>query len=240
MRVVTIGFSYCASKTGTRTYERSLQQAGETIGVAIEPIWLAGDETGLDRAALARIDGLVLTGGVDVDPARYDRADLAPLCEVNERRDRIEWELLDAIGARAPRVPILAICRGMQILNAYRGGTLIADLQTGLHHRSPGCDVYERHAVRLEPASTLGKRCGERGDVNSWHHQAVDRLADDFVPIAWAPDGTLEAYELRDINAHPYLLGVQWHPEGMEPTAPLAAAPLQGFLTAISAVNLAL
>ena len=240
MRVVTIGLSYRSTETNIENYQRALRRAGEAIGVEIEPIWLAGDDVELDRDAFARVDGFVFTGGVDVDPTRYGRGDLAPLCEVSDRRDRIEWELLDAIDARAPRIPILAICRGMQLLNVYRGGTLIADLQTNLHHRSPGRDVYEHHDVRLEPASTLGKRCGEDGAVNSWHHQAVDRLADDFAPIAWAPDGTLEAYELRDPGTHPYLLGVQWHPEGMEPTAPLAATVLQGFLTAESAIRLAL
>jgi putative glutamine amidotransferase len=166
-------------------------------------------------SALGRLDGLILTGGGDVDPAGYGAEADPRTSRVQPDRDQAELELLAA--ALAEGLPVLGICRGMQVLNVARSGTLRQHLPDEAGHR-PAPGTFGSHRVRLAPgsrlASVLRPAGGEQGlalDVATAHHQGIDRLGDGLVPVAWAQDGLIEAVELA--GAHPFALGVQWHPE---------------------------
>lgn len=170
-------------------------------------------------AAVHRLDALILSGGGDLDPAGYG-AQLHPeTTRVQPARDRAELDLLAA--ALAVRLPVLAICRGLQILNVSRGGTLRQHLRDGGHRAPPG--TYGTHQVRVAPGSRLAGLLGppdDHGelwlDVPTAHHQAIDRLGAGLVATAWAADGTIEAVELADRDE--FLIAVQWHPEqGTDP-----------------------
>ena len=199
-------------------YPNALRRIGATLGLEVEPIWL--HERRVD------VDGIVFTGGEDVDPARYGREDARDLCEIDATRDAFEWEL----AATTAHLPTLAVCRGAQVMNVYRGGTLIPHLANADDHvRHRGVDG--EHALTLAPGSMLEAMAGDDRRANSAHHQAVDRLADAFRPLAHAPDGTLEAYAFADPGAHPFFLAVQWHPERM-PGRTLGDGPIDAFLRA--------
>lgn len=150
----------------------------------------------------AEFDAVCLAGGPDVDPIRYgqerDGADPPDL-----DRDSLE---LDVVLPRAAGKPVLAICRGMQVLNVYRGGTLLQDIGKG--HRAIGDEVILRPA-QIDPSSRLATITGIDAVVNHRHHQVVDRLGRDLLPTAWS-DGYIEAMEATD---EPWVLAVQWHPE---------------------------
>jgi gamma-glutamyl-gamma-aminobutyrate hydrolase PuuD len=161
------------------------------------------------EAVVARLDGLVLPGGGDLDPARYG-ADPHPSTRgVSHGRDAAELALLDA--ALAGGLPVLGICRGVHLLNVLRGGTLyqnLPDIAGHIGHR-PEPGVYGRQPVRLAPGSHLAEILdGDSALVPCHHHQAVDRLGAGLTATAWAEDGTVEAVELAD---HPFVLAVQWH-----------------------------
>ena len=177
------------------------------------------------NAVVRAIDGLVLSGGADVDPARYgEPADPRTVCDP----DRDGWELAVLDAALRRGLPVLAICRGMQLLNVACGGSLHQHLPdvvgTAEHQPSPGtfgstamrvepssrlARTFGSTAVRVEPASRLAAITGGRA-VSCHHHQAVRRLGDGLVAAAWAHDGTVEAIEH---SGHDFVLGVQWHPE---------------------------
>jgi putative glutamine amidotransferase len=163
---------------------------------------------------LDAVDGLVLCGGDDVDPAAYGDTHDGRSKGVNPDADR--WEVALARRAVERGVPVLGICRGMQVLNVAFGGTLHQDIADpdGVHRpTSPVPDevLAERHEIKIEPGSRLAEIYGtEHRVVNSIHHQAIERLADGFVPVAWAPDGVIEAIEPVDERN---VLAVQWHPE---------------------------
>lgn len=166
-------------------------------------------------AMLDVVDGLVLTGGGDIDPARYGALPHAQVYGVDRDRDACELEVLGA--ALSKRLPILAICRGMQLINVALGGTL--------HQHLPdlvGEDVAHRtvrsaelcsceHVVRLEQGTRLAEICGDLSvRVASTHHQAVAQFGRGVTPCAWAEDGVVEAIALEE---HPEVVAVQWHPE---------------------------
>ena len=191
-------------------YVRALDAAG-LVPLAL-PTMLAPE-----RASAAHqngaVRGLVLTGGEDVEPARYGASPHPKLEETDPARDAAEFALISA--ARARRLPILAICRGMQILNVALGGTLYQDLST----ERPGPITHAgnagRHAIRVGPGSLLERTLGTRAaSVNSRHHQAIRDLAPGLRASAWAEDGLIEAVEPADADA-PWTLAVQWHPEDL-------------------------
>lgn len=173
-----------------------------------EPVLLP---TGAVRAeVVARLDGLIVAGGADVDPARYGRA-AGPHTAV-VRPDRDESELAALSAALERDLPVLAICRGMQLLNVALGGDLvqhIPDLErAGVHDPGPG--RYQPRDVRTEPGSRLAGLLGPTAAVACHHHQALARVAPELTASAWAEDGVVEAVEARDRR---FCLGVQWHPE---------------------------
>lgn len=146
-------------------------------------------------------DGLLLPGGGDVEPWRYGQENAA--CRnLEPERDQREWELLEWFTARER--PILGICRGMQMINVFFGGTLVQDLAG--HDSLRGGDRL--HVVKTAP-SILQEVCGERSVVNSAHHQAVDRLGEGLQAVQWAMDGVVEGIVHRELP----VAAVQWHPE---------------------------
>ena len=162
--------------------------------------------------------GLVLCGGVDVAPERYGetvRPDAQ--VEVFPERDELEWSLLDL--ARERRLPVWAVCRGIQVLNVYLGGSLWQDLPTQLpsdidHYVSTTPDTLAHSVQVLDPGAPIGERLtGELPQVNSRHHQAVKRLAEGLVPVVLSPDGLIEAAVLDRDDW--WVRGVQWHPENL-------------------------
>ncbi|MFB9539573.1 MULTISPECIES: gamma-glutamyl-gamma-aminobutyrate hydrolase family protein [Streptomyces] len=154
---------------------------------------------------VARLDGLVIAGGPDVEPVRYG-AEREPRTGP-PARERDAWELALIDAALTAGVPLLGICRGMQLLNVALGGTLVQHIEG--HAEVVG--VFGGHAVKPVPGSLYGGVVPEETFVPTYHHQAVDRLGKGLVPSAYAADGTIEALELP---THPgWVLGVQWHPE---------------------------
>jgi len=163
-------------------------------------------------AAVSRLDGLILTGGGDIAPGRYGEAPHPRTTRVSEPRDAAELDLLGA--ALDAGLPVLGVCRGMQLLNVARGGTLCQHLPEEAGHASvPG--TYGSHPVQVASGTRLAAILGDGAgglDVPTAHHQAVDALGDGLVATAWAEDGVIEAVELPGAG-DPFVLAVQWHPE---------------------------
>jgi putative glutamine amidotransferase len=168
-------------------------------------------------AAVDRLDGLLLTGGGDIDPARYGAQPHPRTGRVSVPRDAAELELLEA--ATAAGLPVLGVCRGMQLLNVARGGTLCQHLPDGAGH-APAPGAFGSHPVRVAAGTRLGGILGASAvgaGVPTAHHQAIERLGAGLVATAWADDGVIEAVE-PSAAGDPFLLAVQWHPEaGTDP-----------------------
>jgi putative glutamine amidotransferase len=179
-------------------YPRLVQAAGGLAAM------LPPDDPAYAAGVVARLDGLVIAGGPDVDPSRYG-AERDPRCGP-EARARDGWELALIEAALDSGTPLLGICRGMQLLNVALGGTLVQHIEG--HVEAVG--VFGRHGVRPVPGSLCAGLVGEEVSVPTYHHQAVERLGTGLVPSAYAKDGTVEAVELP---GPPWALGVQWHPE---------------------------
>jgi len=193
------------------TYTDAVLRAGGT------PLLLLPVPTPQIPSLLDRLDGLVLTGGGDVDPTRYDTDAVPTVREIDSDRDGFEIELVRA--AMAIRKPTLAICRGQQVLNVALGGTLIQDIPMAVgttDHDQIGEHVYDAHqAVKIEPDSVVATVVGDTElMVNSVHHQAIEELAPGLAAVAWAGDGVIEAVQHED-DRWP-LISVQWHPEYLD------------------------
>ncbi|MHA4816453.1 gamma-glutamyl-gamma-aminobutyrate hydrolase family protein [Streptomyces aculeolatus] len=183
-------------------YHRLAQRAG---GLAV---LLPPDAPDRAPETLRRLDGLVVAGGPDLDPARYGAAADArtdPVTPTSRERDAWELALIDA--ALAAELPLLGICRGAQLMNVARGGTLRQHLDG--HRERPG--VFGAHEVEPVPGTRLAALLPEAVTVPAYHHQAVAELGDGLVASAYAADGVVEALELPE--ARSFALGVQWHPE---------------------------
>jgi putative glutamine amidotransferase len=174
------------------SYVRSVELAGG------RPIVVPPADEGVDET-LDALDGLILSGGADLDPAAA--------------RDRGELALLT--GALERDLPVLAICRGMQLLNVAQGGNLhqhLPDVVGHERHRET-LGAFSEHAVRIAPGSRAAGILGEEARIKSTHHQAPDRIGDGLEPVGWAEDGTVEALERPGAA---FAVGVLWHPEAGE------------------------
>jgi putative glutamine amidotransferase len=196
------------------------------------------EETRL-RAILGRLDGLLLPGGGDILPALFGEQDSGLLWFVDERRDRAELAL--ARWALAEKLPLLAICRGIQVLNVATGGTLVQDIPTQVPDTLSHSTIAGRpkssvaHTVEVAAGSRLAALvgAGELG-VNSAHHQAVKDVGAGLVVTARAPDGVIEGLEIPD---HPFCVGVQWHPEAMVESHPVMRRLFEGLTEAAQTIN---
>jgi putative glutamine amidotransferase len=202
-------------------HQRPVALAG---GIPLTLPWLNGERLG---EALDACDGILFGGGRDIEPARYGQEPHELLTATDPQRDAFELELVGQGLDR--RLPILAMCRGIQILNVALGGTLIQDVSLrpeSVEHATdrgwkrwkeverasldgdPEVPDHPRHSISIEPGSHLHAALGvEEIEVDSFHHQALDRVAPELTVVARAPDGVVEAVELGD---DPYLLAVQW------------------------------
>lgn len=162
------------------------------------------------RSAVAMLDGLLLTGGADIEPVRYGAEPTATTQAPRQDRDRWEADLLAEALARD--LPVLAICRGHQLLNVAVGGTLHPHLPDLIGHtgHAPGPAVEGTTAVRLDEGSPVASILGAEVKVPCYHHQAIDRLGTGLDVVGRADDGVIEAVVLRDRR---FVIGVQWHPE---------------------------
>lgn len=165
---------------------------------------------GTDPSVLEILDGLVIAGGCDVDPASYDAAPHPQTADTRPGRDAHESSLIAAALERD--LPLLAVCRGLQMLNVALGGTLHQHLPDVVGHddHRPSPAVFGTIEVKTEPDSRVCQLLGESLAVRCYHHQSIDRVADGLRVTARAADGTVEAAELPD---HTFALGIQWHPE---------------------------
>jgi putative glutamine amidotransferase len=188
------------------SYLEAVEAAGG-IPVILAPLPARRLESIIDR-----LDGVCLSGGPDLEPACYGAQPHRELGPTEPEVDLFELGLVRA--ARRRGLPILAICRGMQVLNISRGGTLnqhVPDLGDDIQHRQPGRASEPTHGVTVAPGTRLARIVGgERIDVNSFHHQAIDRLGAGLEAVAWADDGLIEAVEAP---GDAFTLGVQWHAE---------------------------
>jgi putative glutamine amidotransferase len=199
---------------------------------------------GLDQedlnTILGRVDGLLLPGGGDIDPALYNGAVDVPLGGIDRERDRTELFLCQI--AVDLSVPFLAICRGLQLFNVALGGALIEDITSmkpdAIDHDLPDYQPrnYLAHSVTVLPDSALFQHLrSESCKVNSVHHQAIRTVAPGLKVTALAPDGIIEAAELPD---HPFGLGVQWHPENLVDDDPAMLSLFKGLVTAARSYRL--
>jgi putative glutamine amidotransferase len=193
----------------TRTYTNAIRLAG---GI---PVLLPISEPEVIPELAGRLDGILLTGGGDVSPHRYDGQEHESIYGIDHTRDEFELELARHVAAE--RIPLLAICRGLQVLNVALGGTLYQDigsqLGTGIEHFVSGDQATVAHQnIRFEEGCNLAGLFGLPGlMVNSLHHQAVLEAAPGLRPIAWSDDGVVEALEADDPEWP--MIAVQWHPE---------------------------
>ena len=158
------------------------------------------------------IDGLIISGGHDVSPYNYGQEPSPLLGETFPERDDYEMLLLEE--AKKRNLPILGICRGFQIINVAGGGTLYQDLsligKSVLKHNQVSNPTLQTHKIQIEENSIISEIFGKETMVNSFHHQALDKVADDFKVVARASDGIVEAIQHK---TYKFLVGVQWHPE---------------------------
>lgn len=214
------------SVTG-RNYSQAVLQAGGL------PVMVATTDQGLAAEYAANADGILFTGGVDLDPITYAQEPLPDIGRIDWERDAFELALY--LAARHRGLPILGVCRGAQLINVAEGGTLhqhVPAVSKTLNHSQPDIDGEPYHMVSLAEDSRLASAYGKSMiRTNSYHHQAVDRLGTGLRASGHSSDGLIEALEAEDA-AEPFLVAVQWHPEMSFARHPEHLAPFQAFLAA--------
>ncbi|PWU25470.1 MAG: hypothetical protein C5B48_01180 [Candidatus Rokuibacteriota bacterium] len=227
--LIGVTTSITIGKAPERAYVNSaylfaVQRAGG-VPVVLPPQLSADSLARLTRG----LEGLLLTGGGDIDPALFGETAHPTVYEVAPSRDTLEWAVVRRALDRD--LPILAICRGIQLLNVALGGTLFQDVDTDpgteLQHGQSGPRDQPTHKVTVKAKSRLAEVLGtDELEVNSMHHQAVRHLGTGLEAVAWAPDLVIEGIEMPDSSR--FVLGVQWHPEELcahsEPARRLFAA----------------
>lgn len=202
---VVIGVSASKPSSATETYIKAIRRAGGTPII----IPITTNEAEL-KAVLKRIDGVVMTGGEDVEPWRYGEQPTPELGGVYPERDEFDIKLIQL--AAAKRLPIMGICRGAQVMNVAFGGTLYQDIPSQLPQSK--VDHYfgtkRAHKIEIKQESNLHKILGDEAIVNSVHHQSVKKLAPGFIVTAVAEDGVVEGIEME--SGKP-IFGIQFHPE---------------------------
>ncbi len=209
--MLTIGFSRATSEPKYQLYISWLKSIDPGLGV----VNFYGMEIPEALQALEKCSGIVITGGEDVHPSHYGKAEEELRCSCDPYRDSLELALIDK--ALAIKLPLLAICRGEQILNVSQGGDLIVDIVSDYGDTANHCSTDDEliyHSVTIDASSNLFRICQAASfEIITVHHQAVKTLASCFRPTAFALDGILEAYEWLHHEGKGYLNAVQWHPE---------------------------
>jgi putative glutamine amidotransferase len=223
---LTIGITDCKEWAN---YERWIKSSGEDIGVVLLK---AGEG---ETSFVSHCDGVILSGGEDVHPSLYGKAEYVSeysLIDFNGERDAFELSVLKE--AEQCKIPILGICRGLQLSNVYYKGTLIPDLPgKGKTGHSGGVDKETFHGVTLIKSSRLQHIIGvEKGEINSHHHQAADALGKGLVATAFSDDGVVEGIEKAKKHDDEFFLLVQWHPERMDLSNPFSGKLRDAFIKA--------
>lgn len=216
--------------SGSPKYENYRRWLATAEGYEVDTVDLYVEDL---TAWLPKIDGLILTGGGDIDPALYDREDARDLCTgIDRERDRREKEMLTYCIDN--RIPVLGICRGLQWVVVHLGGTLIPHIPEDPEARDwhTGVDGEDNsHEVTVEIGSLLHRTVGELdGEVNSSHHQGVREVPAELAVTARSRDGLVEAVEWKEPEQKNYLVAVQWHPERMDVDSPFSGRLLEAFL----------
>ncbi|MCC3145514.1 gamma-glutamyl-gamma-aminobutyrate hydrolase family protein [Halanaerobium sp. Z-7514] len=200
----------------TQDYSEALSRVG-ALPLIFPYLESKKDDEEYIKKVLNEVDGVVLPGGSDIDPALYDSYPQKNLGKISPERDR--WELKILRLAMEAKKPILGVCRGFQLINIYYGGSLKVDVcGNNVESKIPHMALmvpkyYKTHKLKIKSGSRLAEIFGKEDiAVNSYHHQAVKEVGQGLIVSGVAPDGVVEAVE--DPN-YPYLLGVQWHPEMM-------------------------
>ena len=203
-------------------------------GEGLLPMMVANLDPDAAVAMVERADGVVLSGGADLDPALYGRSPVPGLGLVDPARDTFEMALYRA--ARERGLPVLGICRGVQVVNVAEGGTLhqhLPAVEGMIQHEQRNINCPPFHVLRLEPGSIAARAAGtESVMANSAHHQGIDELAPGLRASAYADDGLVEALEALE---GAWLLAVQWHPEMCYAAYPEQRWPFQAFADAVLA-----
>jgi putative glutamine amidotransferase len=226
---IVIGITDCGSYAN---YEKWMAQVDH-----VRTIKLSYKEGNLDE--IRKCDGVLLSGGEDVHPRFYNKKEYIEFCDdIDERRDEFEWNVLDY--TEANHIPLLGICRGLQMANVFFGGTLIPDIPSfGKFNHSKFKKEDRYHDITVDPNSFLMKIAGvATGDINSAHHQSADMIGKGLVVNSFSPDGIIEGMERRNSEGKPYLMLVQWHPERMlPPLSPFAANLRTSFVEAVKSTK---
>lgn len=202
---ITIGITDCSK---FQNYQKWIEDAGASV------MRLSPQENNL--ADLEKCDGIVLSGGEDVHPRFYNKPEYLELCqEIDEKRDAFEMKVLDYTTRH--NLPLLGICRGLQIANVFLGGTLIPHIPAFGKFNHSRTETHDRyHSIHVAADSQLGEIVAQpSGEVNSAHHQSADRIAKGLIVNALSTDGVVEGLEREDPGGGPFLQLVQWHPERM-------------------------
>lgn len=208
-------------------YEKWLRSSGQndikTVDLFVEDL----------ETWLPKVDGVLFTGGGDIDPSLYGMGEKADVCEgVDIERDRREGVIFEY--AREKKIPVLGVCRGIQYIVVHLGGHLIPHIPEvenaeDYHAKVDGSD--NRHEVNVETGTLLFRAVGEtEGEVNSSHHQGVEEVPATLSVTARAPDGIVEGLEWKEPEKENYMVAVQWHPERMEFDSPFSAGLRDSFL----------
>lgn len=227
-KTVKIGLS---KGKGSPSYEKYTEWL-KSINDKIECVDLYHLKFDSAMKVLDECDGLLLTGGPDVHPGRYDKLYDTSRCEIDEIRDTLEFALIKK--AFEKNLPILGICRGQQILNVALGGSLIVDIPqdigTKVIHRCENPDSCF-HKIKIQKNSLLHLLVNiNDGIVNTNHHQAIGRISNDLMATSFTDDGIIESVEWKEKVGKPFLLAVQWHPERLIKENPLSLAIGEAFL----------
>lgn len=228
---IKIGITDCKKY---KNYEQWFLNAPE----GVEVIQLSYHDNNLNE--VDQCDGIVLSGGEDVHPERYKRPDLLQHLNednINATRDEFEWNVIEKCVEL--KKPVLGICRGLQLMNIYLGGSLIHDIPTVKDHDGHGSkeNIDGRHSIHVQEGSLLHSITkNTSGEINSAHHQAVEKYADELIITATSEPGIVEALEWSSPQNKPWLLLVQWHPERMpDQDNPFASGIRTAFLHQINA-----
>jgi putative glutamine amidotransferase len=228
---LTIGITDCKKWSN---YEQWIKNSGKDVAVVLLK---AGEG---ETSFVSHCDGIILSGGEDVHPDLYARPDYITeynLTDINLERDRFELAVLKE--AEECKIPVLGICRGLQLANVYHKGTLVPDMvQSGKQGHSDGSKNDAIHAVKLTEDSRLHNIIGtDKGEINSHHHQAADIIGKGLVATAFADDGTTEAIEKAKKHDDEFFLLVQWHPERMDANNPFSGKLRDAFIKACEDYN---
>jgi putative glutamine amidotransferase len=224
----------------TRYHEKS-EYVGQIRHYLDAILWAGGlplmIPTTDDRATVAeyvkRVHGILLPGSpTDVDPKHYGAAPHEKIGKLYAERDATDFAILDLVESQRPELPVLGICFGVQSLNVHRGGSLVQDIpalvRAPIIHDKDDGKPPARHIVQIEADSLIGRLAGRSEmEVNSYHHQAVEKPGRDLRPVAFANDGVIEAVE---DTAGRFIVGVQWHPERGWKHDPFAQALFSAFI----------